>query len=88
MSCAQRGCRVNTFGCARSFAFAARLSTMARIFSHGSKGYELSALTGIQRTHTCVKIRYATPLLMCLVCIELSDFVFAVDSIPAVSSKS
>jgi TerC family integral membrane protein len=26
----------------------------------------------------------ATPLLLCLVCIELSDFVFAVDSIPAV----
>lgn len=25
-----------------------------------------------------------TPLLMCLICIELSDFVFAVDSIPAV----
>jgi len=29
-------------------------------------------------------VRHATPLLMCLVCIELSDFVFAVDSIPAV----
>ena len=28
--------------------------------------------------------RVATPLLLCLVCIELSDFVFAVDSIPAV----
>ncbi|GMI22951.1 hypothetical protein TeGR_g3734, partial [Tetraparma gracilis] len=28
--------------------------------------------------------RLATPLLTCLVCIELSDFVFAVDSIPAV----
>lgn len=28
--------------------------------------------------------RFATPLLMCLVCVELSDFVFAVDSIPAV----
>ncbi len=26
----------------------------------------------------------ATPMLLCLVCIELSDFVFAVDSIPAV----
>ena len=26
----------------------------------------------------------ATPLLLCVVCIELSDFVFAVDSIPAV----
>jgi tellurite resistance protein TerC len=26
----------------------------------------------------------ATPLLLCLVCVELSDFVFAVDSIPAV----
>ena len=26
----------------------------------------------------------ATPLLLCLICIELSDFVFAVDSIPAV----
>ena len=26
----------------------------------------------------------ATPLFMCLICIELSDFVFAVDSIPAV----
>jgi len=30
----------------------------------------------------------ATPLLLCLVCIELSDFVFAVDSIPAVLSIS
>mmetsp|Transcript_17859 Transcript_17859/g.28152 ORF Transcript_17859/g.28152 Transcript_17859/m.28152 type:complete len:395 (+) Transcript_17859:129-1313(+) len=29
-------------------------------------------------------VKYATPLLMCLICIELSDFVFAVDSIPAV----
>ena len=28
--------------------------------------------------------RAATPLLLCVVCIELSDFVFAVDSIPAV----
>lgn len=26
----------------------------------------------------------ATPLLLCLICIELTDFVFAVDSIPAV----
>lgn len=30
----------------------------------------------------------ATPLLLCLVCIELSDFVFAVDSIPAVLGVS
>ncbi|CAM9325924.1 unnamed protein product [Discosporangium mesarthrocarpum] len=29
-------------------------------------------------------VKRATPLLLCLVCIELSDFVFAVDSIPAV----
>lgn len=29
-------------------------------------------------------VRKATPLLLCLVCIEMSDFVFAVDSIPAV----
>lgn len=29
-------------------------------------------------------IRAATPLLLCLVCVELSDVVFAVDSIPAV----
>jgi len=28
--------------------------------------------------------KVATPLFVCLVCIELSDFVFAVDSIPAV----
>ena len=28
--------------------------------------------------------KLATPLFMCLICIELSDFVFAVDSIPAV----
>jgi len=28
--------------------------------------------------------RMATPLFLCLVCVELSDFVFAVDSIPAV----
>ncbi|GMH70587.1 hypothetical protein TrRE_jg4336, partial [Triparma retinervis] len=27
--------------------------------------------------------RLATPLLTCLICIELSDFVFAIDSIPA-----
>mmetsp|Transcript_17782 Transcript_17782/g.23450 ORF Transcript_17782/g.23450 Transcript_17782/m.23450 type:complete len:391 (-) Transcript_17782:624-1796(-) len=32
--------------------------------------------------------KYATPLLMCLICIELSDFVFAVDSIPAVIGVS
>lgn len=31
---------------------------------------------------------YATPLFVCLLCIELSDFVFAVDSIPAVLSIS
>jgi integral membrane protein, TerC family len=30
----------------------------------------------------------ATPLLLCLVCVELSDFVFAVDSIPAVLGVS
>jgi TerC family integral membrane protein len=28
--------------------------------------------------------RLATPLFLCLVCVELSDFVFAIDSIPAV----
>jgi len=28
--------------------------------------------------------RYATPLLVVLICIELSDVVFAVDSVPAV----
>ena len=32
--------------------------------------------------------RRATPLFLCLVCIELSDFVFAVDSIPAVIGVS
>ena len=32
--------------------------------------------------------RIATPLLLCVVCIELSDFVFAVDSIPAVLAIS
>ncbi|GAB5035562.1 Hypothetical protein NocV09_02700980 [Nannochloropsis oceanica] len=32
--------------------------------------------------------RFATPLFMCLICIELSDFVFAVDSIPAVLGVS
>lgn len=32
--------------------------------------------------------RFATPLFMCLLCIELSDFVFAVDSIPAVLGVS
>ena len=31
---------------------------------------------------------FATPLFLCLVCIELSDFVFAVDSIPAVLGVS
>ncbi len=30
----------------------------------------------------------ATPLLLCLLCIELSDFVFAADSIPAVLGVS
>jgi len=29
-------------------------------------------------------VKRATPLLLCLVCIEISDIVFAVDSIPAV----
>jgi TerC family integral membrane protein len=29
-------------------------------------------------------VKYATPLLLCLVCIELSDIVFAFDSVPAV----
>jgi len=33
-------------------------------------------------------VKVATPLLMCLVCIELTDFVFAVDSIPAVLGVS
>ncbi|CAM9205314.1 unnamed protein product [Chrysoparadoxa australica] len=33
-------------------------------------------------------VRRATPLLLCLICIELSDFVFAVDSIPAVLGVS
>lgn len=32
--------------------------------------------------------RVATPLLLCVLCIELSDFVFAVDSIPAVLAVS
>jgi TerC family integral membrane protein len=32
--------------------------------------------------------RIATPLFLCLVCVELSDFVFAVDSIPAVLGVS
>jgi tellurite resistance protein TerC len=32
--------------------------------------------------------KLATPLLLCLICIELSDFVFAVDSIPAVLGVS
>ena len=30
----------------------------------------------------------ATPLFLCFVCIELSDFVFAVDSIPAILGVS
>jgi TerC family integral membrane protein len=29
-------------------------------------------------------VTYATPLFICLICVELSDFIFAVDSIPAV----
>jgi TerC family integral membrane protein len=32
--------------------------------------------------------RIATPLFLCLICVELSDFVFAVDSIPAVLGVS
>lgn len=39
-------------------------------------------------TTTADGIKRATPLLLCVVCIELSDFVFAVDSIPAVLSIS
>ena len=39
---------------------------------------------------TCAKTgkKIATPLFLCLVCVELSDFVFAVDSIPAVLGVS
>mmetsp|Transcript_114880 Transcript_114880/g.263795 ORF Transcript_114880/g.263795 Transcript_114880/m.263795 type:complete len:404 (+) Transcript_114880:354-1565(+) len=33
-------------------------------------------------------VKYATPMLMCLICIELSDLIFAVDSIPAVIGVS
>ena len=33
-------------------------------------------------------VSIATPLLMCLICIELSDLVFAIDSIPAVLGVS
>ncbi|KAJ8604928.1 hypothetical protein CTAYLR_004337 [Chrysophaeum taylorii] len=41
------------------------------------------------RFFTVVKAkRVATPLFLCVVCIELSDFVFAVDSIPAVLAVS
>lgn len=29
-------------------------------------------------------VKYATPLLLCLVCVELSDIVFAFDSVPAI----
>ncbi|CAM9157818.1 unnamed protein product [Chrysoparadoxa australica] len=39
-------------------------------------------------TTTITGKKVATPLLLCLVCIELSDFVFAVDSIPAVLGVS
>lgn len=34
------------------------------------------------------KVAYATPLFMCLVCVEVSDLVFAIDSIPAVIGVS
>ena len=33
-------------------------------------------------------VKVATPLLLCLVCVELSDLVFAIDSIPAVLGVS
>lgn len=33
-------------------------------------------------------VKKATPLLLCLICIEMTDFVFAVDSIPAVLAIS
>ena len=36
------------------------------------------------RTNQVDGAKKATPLLLCLICIELTDFVFAVDSIPAV----
>ena len=42
-----------------------------------------------EKFYTMVEgVKRATPLLLCLVCIELSDFVFAVDSIPAVLGVS
>ena len=39
-------------------------------------------------TTNSVGEKIATPLFLCLVCVELSDFVFAVDSIPAVLGVS
>jgi tellurite resistance protein TerC len=33
-------------------------------------------------------IRYATPAFLCLVCVELTDVVFAADSVPAVSIRA
>jgi len=42
----------------------------------------------IQDPNSVSKRNIATPLFLCLVCVELSDFVFAVDSIPAVLGVS
>lgn len=42
----------------------------------------------IQDPNSVKKRNIATPLFLCLVCVELSDFVFAVDSIPAVLGVS
>lgn len=42
----------------------------------------------IQDPNSAKKRYIATPLFLCLVCVELSDFVFAVDSIPAVLGVS
>jgi predicted tellurium resistance membrane protein TerC len=53
----------------------------------------LTILSVITNCYLCARYRFftvvdgitmATPLLLCLVCVELSDVVFAFDSVPAV----
>jgi predicted tellurium resistance membrane protein TerC len=44
-----------------------------------------SNLKAFHRFFTVEKgVRLATPLFICLICVELSDVVFAIDSVPAV----
>ena len=52
---------------------------VARYFIKCSRDFDEERFFTVERGVTL-----ATPLFLCLVCVELSDFVFAIDSIPAV----